>query len=183
MSVGDPGWTLDDLVVHPLEGEPPAGFDCGRDDQNNFLYGLARRYHEADIGRTYLVFIKGMLAGYLTVANDSILLGHRERDPGIQHPSIPAMKLAQLGVDLRFRGSGLGRVLVSMAVSLALETRGIAACRYLTLDAQPDLVPWYESQGFVRNRVAQNERIRRAAERNTDPAALPVSMRLDLRAN
>lgn len=182
MTSAYPGWTLKDIVLHPLEGEPPPGFDCGRNEQNDFLYGLARRYHEADLGLTYLAFIKGIFAGYITVANDSITLGTRERGKGIPHPNVPALKLAQLGVDLRFQGSGLGRALVGIAVSLAVQTRGIAGCRYLTLDAQPDLLRWYESQGFVRNKQTQNERMRRALERGVDPDTLPVSMRLDLRA-
>lgn len=177
------GFTWDDVDIHQLDGEPPSDFDCGREEQTEFLYALARRYHEADLGKTYLVFVKGVLAAFFTLANDALTLGSRERGRDIPHPSVPALKLGQLAVDRRFQGSGLGRALVGFCVEFARRTGTTVGCRYLTLDAQPDLVRWYEEQGFVRNKLVQNERERRAAE-SGDPArqaGVKVSMRLDLR--
>lgn len=54
--------------------------------------------------------------------------------------------------------------------------------RYVTVDAKPDLVAWYEGQGFVRNPAHQEERIQKAVTNRRDPDLIPVSMRFDLRA-
>jgi hypothetical protein len=64
-------------------------------------------------------------------------------------------------------------------VNLALELSQRVGCRYVTLDAQPDLVEWYQRLGFKINRVIQKQRIEAAGTRNPDE--IPVSMRFDLR--
>jgi ribosomal protein S18 acetylase RimI-like enzyme len=91
------------------------------------------------------------------------------------------LKLAQLGVDQRFQGLGLGREVIADVVALAREAALRVGCRYVSLDAHPDLVGWYERHGFVVNKLHQKERIA-AASGNADPTRLAVSMRFDLRA-
>jgi hypothetical protein len=66
-------------------------------------------------------------------------------------------------------------------LALARDEALRVGCRYVTLDAQPDLVSWYESQGFERNVLRQNQRIQNALAHGRDPADIPVSMRFDLR--
>ena len=85
------------------------------------------------------------------------------------------------GVDRRFAGSGLGRYLLGYAVELATHFRGMIGCRYVTLDAQPHLLSWYESQGFKRNIEEQRYRRALAAARGRTGDDLAVSMRFDLR--
>jgi len=94
---------------------------------------------------------------------------------------VSAIKLVQLGVRRAFQGGGIGRLAVADVLALA---RGISlrvGCRYVTLDAQPDLVGWYDSQGFRRNIYRQEQRIRDAVEHGRDPGTIAVSMRFDLR--
>jgi hypothetical protein len=55
-------------------------------------------------------------------------------------------------------------------------------CRYVILDAQPELVPWYEKQGFLINSATQRKRIEQWPASERDPATLNVSMRFDLLA-
>jgi GNAT superfamily N-acetyltransferase len=169
-----------EFVDSKLDGPPPLGFDCGRSDQNEFLYDDAWRNQQDFVSTTYLFFVDGILAGYASVLTDLLPLGPDERG-SLRYSQISAVKLGQLGVDRRFQGLGIGRHLVGYIVDLTREVGERVACRYLTLDAQPDLVPWYESQGFVRNRVRQEERIANAVRHRRDPARIPVSMRFDMR--
>lgn len=174
-------WTAGLLEIRKLDGPPPEGFDCGRADQNHFLYQHAWPDQQALISTTYLFFIQGFCAGYLTVVMDGIDLSVKERGPGVRFRTTGALKAAQVGVDRRVGGQGLGQMIVAMAVSLALHIGEIAGCRYLTLDARPDLVSWYRGQGFLRNELSQSARLTEAERHGRDPERIPVSMRFDLR--
>jgi GNAT superfamily N-acetyltransferase len=178
-----PPWDDDDLNVMILREEPPTGFDCGRPEQNAYLYESARRDTENLASVTHLFFIKGIFAGYITLTSDGLRLASSEKDKGLRYTELPAMKLGQLGVDLRFQGRGFGAFLIGYAVDVARQLSASlgVGCRYVTVDAQPDLVTWYERLGFDRNKLVQKERIAKAqqAGRNTD--SLAVSMRFDLR--
>jgi len=176
-----PEFPLDELVVRAMDGSPDSGFDCGRADQTDFLYERAWEDHQAQLSVTYLYYFGGILAAYATVGMDALPLARSERDPAMRYRDVSAMKLAQLGVHRPFQGMGLGRVVVGDIVELARDEALRVGCRYLTLDAQPDLVGWYESMGFERNVLRQAQRIRDAIEHRRDPDTIAVSMRFDLR--
>jgi GNAT superfamily N-acetyltransferase len=176
-----PSWTPDDIRHRKLAGAPSAGFDCGRVEQNEFLYRRAWLDQQESVSTTYLFFVGRRWAAYATFLMDSIPLSRKERGK-IPYRTVGAVKLGQLGVDQRFQGGGLGTEIVVFGMSLAKSVGRRLACRYLTLDAQPDLVGWYEARGFVRNHLRQAERLEDALRHGRDPAHTPVSMRFDLRA-
>ena len=99
----------------------------------------------------------------------------------LRYPEVAALKLAQLGVDLRFQRMGVGKLVVADVVKLAKRLGKRTGCRYLTLDAQPDLVGWYESQGFRRSHLRQGLRVVDALRYGRDPEKIAVSVRFDLR--
>jgi ribosomal protein S18 acetylase RimI-like enzyme len=172
----DAGWTERDIEVYPLDSQPPPGFDCGRAEQNDFLYARAWRDHSLRLSVTRLFFVKGILAGFLTTTADLVELGTREKDPGVRYKALPAIKIAQLGVDRYFAGQGLGRAMVRFALEHAQVAGEEFGVRYVTVDAKPDVEAWYARQGFVRNRTVQKRR----EEARPGDDSLPVSMRFDL---
>ena len=175
-------FAIEDLDVHRLDDAPPGGFDCGAEEQNGFLYERAWPDAARGISVTHLLCKKGILAAYLTLMADRIQLGPREKPRGVAYRLIPAVKIAQLGVDRRFAGQGLGRFVVACGIETARTFRRSVGCRYVTLDARTEaLAGWYERQGFVRNRLEQTMRVREAAERGREPDRVPISMRFDLR--
>ena len=105
------------------------------------------------LSKTYLFQQDGLTASYVTVCMDALPLTRRERGPAIRYQHVGSLKLAQLGVDTRFQGSGWGIAAVRFAVRLAQRVGDQVGCRYLTVDAQPDLVSWYEKQGFKQNEL------------------------------
>ncbi|HET7462439.1 MAG TPA: hypothetical protein VFJ82_14395 [Longimicrobium sp.] len=169
------------MAVHRMEGPPEPGFDCGREEQTAFLYERAYADQLALLSVTYLYYVKGILAAFATVCMDAVPLGPRERDRTIPYQEVSACKLAQLGVALPFQGMGLGRLVVADVVSRAQDETGRIGCRFVSLDAQPDLVGWYEARGFVRNTLRQARREQEALARGRDPSRIAVSMRFDLR--
>lgn len=168
-----------DITGTPLQGPPPPGFDCARDAQNRFLYGSAWTDQQEMLSITYLYYVQNIPAAYCTVLMSSIILGTREKPRSIPYKQIAALKVAQLGVDRRFQGGGLGRRVVGDMVGLAREEAADVGCRYVVLDAKPDLVSWYERQGFRINRRMQKDRVEAAAGTG-QPQELAVSMRFDL---
>jgi GNAT superfamily N-acetyltransferase len=174
-------WNQDDMEMRTLDGPPPAGFDCGANDQNGFLYERAWGDACQGVSVTHMLYVKGMLAAYVTLLNDRIQLGPKEKPKGAMYQFVPAMKVGQLAVDKRFAGCGLGRYMLGFAVELATQFRGMIGCRYVTLDAEPHLLPWYESQGFKRNIEEQRYRRALAEARGRTVDELAVSMRFDLR--
>lgn len=167
------------LAKQRLEGTPPAGFDCRREAQNSFLYELAWPDQRQRLTTTYLYHAARGLVAYMTVCMDAVVLGTREKPAALRYKNLAALKLAQLGVDHTLKGRGLGTLIIYDVVNLALELSQRVGCRYVTLDAQPDLVEWYQRLGFKINRVIQKQRVAAAGTRNPDE--IPVSMRFDLR--
>lgn len=169
----------DDITSQRLDDSLLPPFDCGREAQNEFLHGWAWRDQEEWLSSTHLYFVRGIFAAYAAVSASSLVLGTREKPPAVRHKSIGALKLLQLGVDRRFQGRGVARVVIADMISLARVLSRRAGCRYLTLDAQPDLTRWYEDRGFRINKAEQKQRIDAAAGRR-DPSEVAVSMRFDL---
>jgi GNAT superfamily N-acetyltransferase len=173
--------SLNDLKSRPLDGPPDAGFDCGREDQNVFLYERAWMDQQEKVSTTYLYYVHGILAGYASVCMDSLPLGTRERGLTIRYKDVGAMKLAQLGVDRRFQGRGLGALIVADVIDLARTISNQVGCRYVTLDAHPEIAGWYENElGFKRNKLRQKQRLEEATGKR-DLSTVAISMRYDIR--
>jgi hypothetical protein len=169
------------LRAERLEGSPPPAFDCGRDEQNEHLHRRAWEDQQQRLSTTYLLQRSGLPAGYVTVCMDSLPLARGEREPAIRYQHVSALKLAQLGIDLRFQGMGMGTEAVGFVVRLASRVGEQVGCRYVTLDAQPDLEGWYARQGFLRNQLQQQQRREDAISHRRDPETIAISMRYDLR--
>jgi GNAT superfamily N-acetyltransferase len=176
----DPGWSFDQFSIVKLDGDPPLSFDCGNEEQNEYLLYQARQDQETLIAVTYLLHVKGIEAAYLTFCMDSLQLGH-EQPEDISRGQVPALKLAQLGVSVGFQGFRLGKYLVGLAIKRAIQLSNEVGCRYLTVDARPDVVSFYQDQGFVKNKVEQRRRRKLARKRDRDLDQLSVSMRFDIR--
>jgi GNAT superfamily N-acetyltransferase len=173
--------SANDVVVRVLREPPEAGFDCGRDEQTRFLRERAWADQQARLSVTYCYYLDEVLAAYAAVCMDAISLGKKEREPDVRYSQVGAVKLAQLGVSVPFQHRGIGRRLLADVIALARKVAKEIGCRYVTLDAQPDLVGWYESQGFDRNQFRQTERILDALMHGREPERIAVSMRYDLR--
>jgi GNAT superfamily N-acetyltransferase len=169
------------IELERLDGPPPGSFDCRRDEQNEYFHRHAWNDQQERVSTTYLLMVHGIAAAFLTICMDALPLSRRERGATIRYRWVSSLKLAQLGVDHRFQGSGVGRRAISTVIGLAQKVGELVGCRYVTLDAQPDLEAWYTRQGFVRNELHQQQRREDAISHQRDPDQVAVSMRYDLR--
>lgn len=149
-------------LLTPAEGPLCQEFSCGDADLDDFLRSDALRLADQRVVRTYVAFYEERLVGYVAVLADAIKLQTGERKKlGLNHgdhPVIPAIKVARIGVckDTRQSCRGLGMHLMKFAAFVALGAAETHGCRLLTVDAYPDAVTFYEKLGFVRNKVSEH---------------------------
>lgn len=147
------------------------GFDCADDEMNSFLCNEAFNEQEIGMNNTVLLYYMGTLAAFCSICCDSIPLSKKERDDQeIPRYKVPAIKVARLGRDVRFKGCSFGKFLIDYIKNTAFEISTTkVGVRFLTLDAYLHRVGYYESLGFIRN-----EAMRVNPHNNT------VSMRADI---
>lgn len=156
---------ITDLVFSPqgTEGLNISAFDCGRDTVNEFFRDEAQAYQDELFGRTYYFCLpdspSDIVAGF-TVANASIFTKHlpnsRQKKIGfeVHHGkgliNYPAVLLAQLGVDVRYKGNHLGAQIIDFVASWFTSTSNKSGCRHLIVDAydEPHLIEFYQQNGL-----------------------------------
>lgn len=150
--------------VHSLkDAECAENFDCGDEDLNEFITQEAGLYREALLAVSYVVedkMCKDKVAAYFSLANDKISLAefksnsefNRFRKRKFIHQkrlkSYPAVKLCRFGVNCSNRGTGIGSYLLDFIKTLFV-TNNRTGCRFLTVDAYKEAVPFYLKNGFV----------------------------------
>jgi GNAT superfamily N-acetyltransferase len=130
------------------------------------------------IATTMLFIIDDKILGFCSIAADAIKLSDEERVESIKdcgdlkhYPQYPALKLARFGRDKAYRGMQLGKnVIIPWVIGYAKSLDQLAI-RFITLDAKPKRIPYYEELRFVRN---EHKDYKKKEDR-------PISMRLDLR--
>lgn len=155
--------TLDDLKIIPLTKEHNVReFDCGDTDLNEFVQVDCHSYQNQYLSHTRLAFHEGRIVGYVTLLSDCIILKTNEKRKLFSfHGKIyffPALKIARLGVQRNLQKNGIGRSLLvySIGVAAHLNHQLSVGCRFVTVDAYPESVSWYEKRGFIFNRHYMN---------------------------
>jgi len=143
-----------------------AGFSCGDDDLDDFIRTDAFRYQALNVAHTYLGFVERRLVGFFTLATDAIRLSTSERKKTKangdslrhhDHPFMPAIKLARIEVcsNYKLECSKVGTHLVRVSCFIVLDVAETVGCRFLTVDAYPTAIRFYEKLGFVPNKDEQ----------------------------
>lgn len=120
----------------------------------SFANQKAKKYDTQNLARTYVVFdyATDKIVAYVTLVCSEVksaepLLAEQDVDFAYEH--YPAVKIARLLVDERFRG-GLGRELVNFSIGIARnEICPAIGCRFVTVDAKQSSVGFYEKCGFT----------------------------------
>lgn len=167
------------LRTELLSSENSSGlesFYCGDDDLDDFLKSDALKLFDEHVCVTFLAFLEtddidNEFVGFISLVADALTLDSSEKLPDIPLTVVPALKIARLAVssDARSRFKGIGTTLVRKAFLDGLDLTHSVAARFLTVDAYPNAISFYEKLGFQKN-LAQTYKKRR---RN-------CSMRLDL---
>lgn len=138
-------------------------FDCSRAELNEFLYEDALAYHEYGLTQTTLMIHQKTILGFFSLSADALQLTKSEvMDLGFdrQVPIVyfPAVKLTKLAINLIHANQGLGSFLLAQIDSIVFDFP--VATRFITVDAvnQPEIIRFYEKNGFVSSLVADKEK-------------------------
>lgn len=137
-------------------------FNCGDLDLNDFLLNEAAPFRKALLAVTYIFEEKStkQIAAFFSLANDKVSLSDFENKTEFNRfrkvrfvnekrlKSYPAAKLCRLGVDESLKGCRIGTVLLDFIKSFFVIDNK-TGCRFLTVDAYSDAVPFYLKNGFV----------------------------------
>lgn len=146
-----------------IEGLSIEAFCCGRPSVDEFFKQEAQDYQDELFGKTYYFCLpekpSEIVAGF-TVANASIFTKHlpnsRQKKIGfeVHHEkgliNYPAILLAQLGVDVKYKGNHIGAQIIDFVAAWFTSTRNKSGCRHLIVDAydEPQLLKFYQQNGL-----------------------------------
>lgn len=120
-----------------------------------FLQKHAKRHHVQNTGKTYvLVFERApkRVVAYITLICSHVLTDGVEAQGvgGYEYDDFPAIKIARLAVDQKYRKRGMGETLVDWAIGIASQhVMPHVGCRFLIVDSKPGSVSFYKKQGFL----------------------------------
>ena len=131
------------MQVIPLTGNHERqGFDCGRQELNDWLRQVAHQHQDKGLSKTFVATaeeVPDRICGYyaLTLAeleNRHLPQAWRKKLPR----RIPGVRLGRLAVDNQYQGKGLGKLLLGCAVDRCLKAREQIAAYALVVDAKDD---------------------------------------------
>lgn len=143
------------MQVLPLTGSHDRqGFDCGRQELNNWLRQVARQHQDKGLSKTFVAIREDepvrICAYYaLTLAeleSRNLPDAWRKKLPR----RLPGVRLGRLAVDLQYQGNGLGEILLFNALMRAHRIYAEAGGFGLFVDALDDQAAgYYRRFGFV----------------------------------
>ena len=135
-------------------------FDCGVDDLNDFLYTDAKNYLREMMALTYLLEDKSSdkTVAYYSLLNDKIIFDpedkrfwnklNRKIANKKRRKEYPAVKIGRLAVSRDYSGKHIGETIL-LQIKHMFSTMRRSACRFITVDAYSEAVPFYEKCGFM----------------------------------
>jgi len=144
-----PPFLIELLAAHGRED-----FSCGTEPLDRYFKIQVTQDVRRHISNCFVALNveTGLIAGYYTIAATSIPtpdLPEVVTKKLPRSPSLPAIRIGRLAIDLRFQGQGLGGALFADATARGL--RAEAAAFAVLVDAKNDAaVAFYEHHGFQR---------------------------------
>ena len=143
------------------QNEKINAFDCGDADLNDFIINEAHLYRNELIAVSYVLENKTTkdVTAYFSLANDRVSVTdfesnsafNRFRRKRFAHEkrlrTYPAVKICRLAVAQSMRGKAIGSFLLDFIKSYFLVDNK-TGCRFVTVDAYLDAVPFYERNDF-----------------------------------
>jgi len=128
------------------------GFDCGRDQLNQYLLRYAWQNQQAGAAQTYVGIVDNAIVGFHTLAVGQVT--HEDAPvrltKGMARHPVPIVLLARLAVDRRWQNQGLGKALLRDAMLRTVQAADIAGVRALAVHAKDDEARrFYEHFDFV----------------------------------
>lgn len=134
-------------------------FDCGKDAINVYLRRYAAKNMALNLNRTFVLPYttedssdKPQVAAYYTLAHQTLVREELPDPSRLPRYPVPVILLAQLGIDQRFRGQGLGAKTLVYALrhayQIASNPKGLPAMGVVLDVLDHDALAFYQSFEF-----------------------------------
>lgn len=140
--------------IEPLASRERSGFTCGDEALDHYFRAVVNQDVRRRLASCFVAVeaLTGSIAAFYTIASAAIPtpelpVAITKRLP--RYPTLPAVRIGRLAVDVGFQRRGLGGALLADAGAKALQQP--AAAFALLVDAKNDAgVAFYEHHGFLR---------------------------------
>jgi ribosomal protein S18 acetylase RimI-like enzyme len=132
-----------------------AVFSCGDPRLDNFLKNTAARQQDDDLTRVNVCCLDDsqVVIGYYALNShflDAATLPEPDRKKLPSYPTIPAIYLSKIGIQIEHQGSGLGQYLMNHALRRCIDVANIIGAHFVVLDAlNESAARLYRRLGFV----------------------------------
>ena len=123
-------------------------FDCGDANINHYIQHYASQHVKKGIAKIHVLADSQTITGFYTLSNtyidnaDGQIKGYPKQ--------IPAIIIGRLGVDTRFQGQGLSKLLLSHALKKIQQLADDTGIAFVIIDAKDDkLADYYQKFGFM----------------------------------
>lgn len=152
-----------DITIEPISDKHKSvisSFTTYEPDLKDFLVEDAISNQNNRISKTFLMFYKTNLVGYVTLLCDSLRVEGEIKgyckSKNIPYKTLPAIKIGRLAVDDNFLKKGFGTRLLHLAYTYAKDiSDNSCGCRFLILDAKrnkdksKDSLHFYKKMNFL----------------------------------
>lgn len=138
--------------VVPLDGaHDRTAFDCGTEPLNAYFAQQVSQDMRRKVTSCFVALTQDQcIAAFYTLASASLLLSDVPENLSKKlprYPTVPAVRMGRLAVDLRFKGQGLGGAMLGDALSRVL--RSDIAAYALVVEAKDNTAAFYLHHGFI----------------------------------
>lgn len=146
---------------HLSDSEHVVQFECGDRDLNDFIMTDAPLYQQKLLAENYVLEAKDCILAYFSLLNDRIGIENFDDNTSFNKfrrklfvnskrlRGYPAVKIGRLAVRKCDSGKGYGSVILDFIKMLLVSMR-TSACRFITVDAYKEAIPFYEKNGFAK---------------------------------
>jgi GNAT superfamily N-acetyltransferase len=132
-------------------------FLCRDEDLESFLKDDALENQLDRFSVTRIAYYRDIPVGYFTLLNDIITKKEipRRKQPRYTYSEYPAVKIARLATRTDFERNGIGTMMLTRSVAIAIKLSEHVGCRFITVDSKPEATAFYEKFGFLRARLEE----------------------------
>ena len=126
-----------------------ADFACSKEQFAEYLKVQAHYDQEEQVGQTWVFKYSGKIVGFITIAMSHMEMSECEELEIDSSGNAPALLIGHLATHKDFERRGIGKRMVSWAITKAEDYSESIGCRMVMLNPESDVIGFYEKQKFV----------------------------------
>ncbi|MDR3268564.1 MAG: GNAT family N-acetyltransferase [Tannerella sp.] len=158
MSLEDLLHTTNSRLIRLSEDSEILPFESEDKDLNDFLLNDAKNYLASMLAVTYAIQTDNETIAYFCLSNDNLTKKDGEKSvwnkvnrtiPNEKRRrTYPAVKIGRLAVSKKYARMGFGKLIIESVIAMYIDGKQRAGCRFVTVDAYRQALPFYEKNDF-----------------------------------